>query len=893
MSLKWRSTDMLAGRRHTHQLSCQLILFAILALCMPIQAAAHHHLRVQLKWKHQFQFAGYYAAVAKGFYAQEGLDVDLLEGGPGIAPIDALLAGEVDYAVADSGVLISRSAGKPVVVLANIFQHSPQVIYTRAEIDHLEQLRGKRVMMQHGYLTIEVQAMLQRAGLQPGDYVRQEIGSATDLIDGRTDAWPGYSTNEGFMFRQRGFAYHMFQPRNYGVDLYGDNLITTERELQQHPERAAAFRRATIRGWEYAIAHQAEVIRLIRKRYNSQHKSVAHLTFEAKEIAQLMFSSVVPVGYSNPKRWQHIATVFNNLGYPIHVDWQQFLYHPQPTLSDRLWHYRYEIGVTLLLLLICLLYLYNLQLRRGIQRRTAELANISSEYKNILDQMQDAYYRTDLDQKVIWVSQACERHLGYCREELIGRPLGDIYYDQGARESLLNALVANHGAIEHFEICLRHKDGSRVWAEANSQYYYDDDGNVAGVEGNVRNINERKRAEQESRELTEQLQQAQKMESIGVLAGGIAHDFNNLLVGVMGNAELAMLDTDEHHPLRQYLEYIYKSAQRGADLVHQMLAYSGQGQFMMGEQNLNTLVHDISELLGAVIDKQVELKQELMQALPSVYGDKNQLTQVIMNLITNAAESMQAPPRRICIRTGVKYLHNADLNEMYLAKDVQQGAYVFVQVEDTGSGMDAETQKRIFDPFFTTKETGSGLGLAALLGVVQGHHGAIHLRSAPGAGSCFTIYLPLWDDTQPTLPALPAEVVAEVESEAPVAGDRLVLVVDDEAAVRNVARRLLEREGVAVLTANDGRQGVEQFRHYAERIVLVLMDLTMPEMDGEQAFHAIREIRSDARIILSSGFSESSAVDRLQQFGLAGFIRKPFTRQQLLDAMRAHGVLSE
>jgi len=848
-------------------------------------AGANDSVRIQLKWKHQFQFAGYYAALNKGFYADEGLNVSLIEGGPDHAPVQEMLAGTVQYTVADAGALLTRAAGQPVVLVAAIFQHSPQVIYTRGTVTSLLELRDKRVMMQNGNLTIEVQAMLKQAGVSPEHYVRIPIGSLDDLIAGRTDAWPGYSTNEGFVLNQRGLPFHVFHPADYGIDFYGDSLVTTEAELAAHPERVAALRRATIKGWKYALEHKQEIIALIKQQYDSQHKSVAHLTYEANAIDDLMVHNIVPIGFSNPDRWHHIAHVFEAMGLPMGmVDWDGFLYQQDREMPDILWHYRYWLVFSALILLLLVMYFYTVQLRQGIRKRTAALEQVSSEYKDILDHMQDAYYRATPDGAISWVSLACERQMGYQRHELIGRQLSAIYYDEDGRDKFLEALQASGGHLQHYEVCLKHKDGARLWAEVNSQFYYDKQGQIAGVEGNVRNISERKRAEQKSRELTDQLQQAQKMESIGVLAGGIAHDFNNLLVGVMGNAELAMLDNHQE-VLRPYLELIFKSSRRGADLVRQMLAYSGQGQITMGKHNLNVVIRDVSDLLSTVIGKQIRLEQALMDALPDIFGDKNQLTQLIMNLMTNASEAMLNKPGEIRLQTGVRHLNTQDFTSMYMATDIKAGDFAFVEVTDSGCGMNKQTQERIFDPFFTTKETGSGLGLAALLGIVRSHGGTLSLTSEEGEGSCFTVFFPALASTTDETKTLPLEM-----HDRPELGGA-VLVVDDEETVRDVVRRMLEHEGLQVITACDGAEAVSVFRQYADGIALVLMDLTMPEMDGEQAFQAIRGIRPDAIVILSSGFTETDAIKHLRHNGLSGFIRKPYARKVLLHEIARFGVV--
>ncbi|MDX8405674.1 MAG: ABC transporter substrate-binding protein [Mariprofundus sp.] len=878
--------------------SLAMLALSVLPVILPAAqaATAPEQVRLHLKWLHQFQFAGYYAALEQGYFAREGLDVELIEGGPGHAPIREMLSGEVEYAVADCGVVLSRERGEPVVMLAPIFQHSPQVMYTRDDVHTAADLRAKRVMMQDGFLTIEVLAMLRQAGLADADFTRQPIGTIEDLIDKRTDAFPGYSTNEGFALQGSGTPFHMFSPRDYGIDFYGDVLVTSEAELRNHPERVAAMRRAVLLGWQYALKHPQQIIKLIQTHYNSQHKSDEHLSFEAAAIADLMEMELIPVGFSNPGRWHQIAAAFAGQGFAVdQIDWEAFLYEPDSSQPGWFSRNRYTLILAVMSALLLLLYLYNIQLKRGIRKRTQQLEAVSSQYRDILDHMQDAYYRADLNGNLIWISLASERHLGYARDEIIGKKIDLLYAKRDERQRFLAALAVAGGDLQHYEICLRHRDGGDVWAEVNAQYFYDQAGELAGVEGNVRNISERKQSEQESHELTAQLQRAQKMESIGVLAGGIAHDFNNLLVGVMGNAELALMDAPDNSEMRSYLQHIFNASQRGADLVRQMLAYSGQGRFLMGEQYMNGLITDVSELLATVIGKKVVLKQFLAEGLPAVYGDKNQLTQLVMNLITNASEAIQDHVGTIEIRTGVEMLVPADFAGMYLANQHKAGHYIYLSVEDDGCGMDTATQARIFDPFFTTKETGSGLGLSALLGIIRSHGGALSLESASGKGTCFTVYLPALPSALPSAPrsqAQPAQSAQSAQAAATfITLPGTVLLVDDEAAVRDVAGQMLARAGIHVLKAEDGEAGVELFRKHADDISLVLLDLTMPKMDGEEVFHALQAIRPGVPVLLSSGFSESEAIERLQQHGLAGFVRKPYTRKTLLAKIEALAII--
>ncbi|MFQ5581703.1 MAG: ABC transporter substrate-binding protein [Mariprofundaceae bacterium] len=831
---------------------------------------------LQLKWKHQFQFAGYYAALEKGFYADEGLNVRLIEGGPEHPPVDKLLAGQVDYAVADAGAVLYRAEGKPIVILASIFQHSPQVIYTRADIHTPADLRGRRVMLQKGFLTIEVLAVLQHFGIHSQDFNRQLIGSIDDLIEDRTDAFPGYSTNEGFRLEQHGIPFRTFRPMDYGIDFYGDTLVTTGSEVNNHPERTAAFRRATLKGWEYALEHMEEIIELIKRKYDTQHKSRSHLLFEAKAIHDLMLPDVVPVGFSNPKRWQEVATTFQQQGLlDADIDWQGFLYQPKPGLMDYAGEHQLELIAGSVLLLFLIFTVYILQLRRSVRSRTAELDGAYQEFKSILDNMQDTYYRANSEGLITWASVSAEKLLGYTREELIGRELASLYLEDDGRTKFLQALAESGGCITNFETQLKRRDGTPLWVSASSQYCYDDNGVITGVEGVVRDITEKKQAEAERQHLAEQLQQVQKMESIGLLAGGIAHDFNNLLVGVLGNAELMLLDIPPQSELREPLHQITKSAKRGSGLVGQMLAYAGKGKFEMAEVNMNHLVRETESLLKTVISKGAMLECEFSDDLPTVHGDRNQISQIVMNLITNASDALEEGSGTIHLRTGVVQLSQRELSGMLLHGNLAAGEYVSVEISDSGCGMDAATQRRIFDPFFTTKPAGTGLGLAAMLGIVRSHHGNVLLESEPGKGTRFVVYLPVGK-----LEACAVDGTAQFPVRDSFQGT--VLVVDDEKPVRDVAGQMLRRAGLEVITANDGLHGVETLRQHAEKISLVLLDLSMPRMDGEQAFHAMREIRNDLPIILSSGYVEADARNKLAYFGLSGFVRKPFTYEELL-----------
>ncbi|MGE0599783.1 MAG: PAS domain S-box protein [Dehalococcoidia bacterium] len=410
-----------------------------------------------------------------------------------------------------------------------------------------------------------------------------------------------------------------------------------------------------------------------------------------------------------------------------------------------------------------------------------------------------------------------------------------------------------------------------TWFDVSYNPVRMEDGSVRGVMITSRNISERKRS-------TEALLQAQKLESLAVLAGGIAHDFNNLLVGILGNAGIALSELPATSPARPTVEAIELAGQRAAELARQMLAYSGKGKFLIQEVDINSLVEEMTHLLRVSIGKSVELRLHLAQDLPAVKIDATQIRQVAMNLVVNASDAIGEREGVISISTAMVEATPELLANTYLAPEMPAGKYISLDVQDTGAGMEPETLARIFDPFFTTKFTGRGLGLAAVLGIVRGHNGAIHVESEPGVGTIFRLLLPATsgEAAQQTPAAKPAQWK----------GEGTILVVDDEPTVRTVTARALKVFGFTVLEAADGVEGLDLFREHQGEIACVLLDMTMPRMNGEDTFMAIKELAPDARIILMSGYTEQDATDRFSGRGLSGFIQKPYELSALKTALQ-------
>ena len=359
---------------------------------------------------------------------------------------------------------------------------------------------------------------------------------------------------------------------------------------------------------------------------------------------------------------------------------------------------------------------------------------------------------------------------------------------------------------------------------------------------------------------------------LGCACRRIAHDFNNLLTGILGNAGLALLRIGDSDPARELVHRVVSASERAAELTRQMLAYAGKASFEIRPISLSEHILETTHHLTATISKKVAFELQLGDGLPAVEVDPAQIQQLAMNLIINAAESCGDDPGTVTISTQLVQVEKGQHEQWFTGETLSPGLYVCLEVQDTGSGMDTETVARIFDPFFTTKFTGRGLGLSTVLGIVRAHRGGLHVKSSPGQGSTFKVFLPA---SQRVLDELPEEQVSSLS------GRGLILVVDDELFVLEVARRILEGYGYDVLTAENGRQGLEIFRQRTKEIDLVLLDKTMPDLDGEETFRAMKAIQPDLLAILTSGYQETEVTTHFLSNELAGFVQKPYLPETL------------
>ena len=491
--------------------------------------------------------------------------------------------------------------------------------------------------------------------------------------------------------------------------------------------------------------------------------------------------------------------------------------------------------------------------------------------------------RKDAEWTMTYVSEGCEAITGYKREELEENRV--IRYsrlmhedDREVQTTRCREQIDSHKSYQG-EYRLIDRYGRERWIHESASGVYDSDGGVLFVDGFVQDITAARRAKSEREQLDRKVRETQKLESLGVLAGGIAHDFNNLLGSVLGNANLAAMDLSPDSPVQEYISQITEASVRAAELCNQMLAYSGKGRFVVETLDLGQLVEETAQMLRVSISKKAILRFNLESDLPRVEIDATQVRQVIMNLVINASEAIGDESCVITLSTGVVHIDAGYHDAVLMDSELEVGDYVVLEVTDDGCGMSPEMQAKIFDPFFTTKFAGRGLGLAAVLGIARGHGGALEVRSEPGAGTSFRVLFPASCDAVRS--AAPVSNAAE-----PWRVEGTVLVADDEPAMRKILARMLRKFGLEPVLVADGKEAVEAFQADPARFSLVLLDLTMPRLDGEQAFTELRRLCPDVRIILMSGYNAQEATQCFSVDGPLGFLQKPFTVHALREVLQ-------
>ncbi|MGD2015424.1 MAG: PAS domain S-box protein [Desulfobacterales bacterium] len=527
------------------------------------------------------------------------------------------------------------------------------------------------------------------------------------------------------------------------------------------------------------------------------------------------------------------------------------------------------------LLVLCIFVIFGSHVQYTYtKRREADnaLRESSEKYRTILDSIEEGYFETDLNGNLTFTNDPSCKILGYPCNQLLGMNTHDYTTPDTAKKiSRVTERVKQTGRPEAVTDChVIKKNGSKAILELSISLRTDKDGQPAGFRGLLRDITKRKETEEEKRLLETQLQQAQKMESIGTLAGGIAHDFNNILMGIQGNATLMLLKIESEHPNFVKIKNIEKFVQNGTELTKQLLGFARGGKYLVKTTDLNEVIKKSSSLFART-RKEIQVHTDLYEDIWAADVDSGQIEQALLNLYVNAWQAMSAGGN-LYLKTRNVILDSSIVKPF----KVEPGKYVEISVSDTGVGIDKETRKRIFEPFFTTKEMGrgTGLGLASVYGIVKSHGGYIDVSSEKEKGTTFTLYLPASEKKAVQEKTVPTEMFR---------GTGTILLIDDEKMILDVGCELLEELGYTVLSALSGREALQIFQENSTKIDLVIMDMIMPGMSGGETFDRLRNINQDIKVLLSSGYSLNGQATQILRRGCDGFIQKPFNLNQLAE----------
>ncbi len=674
--------------------------------------------RLQLTWKHQFQFAGYYAAIARGYYRDEGIEVEVLEAVEGEPPAEAVFEGRAEFGVSTSDIVLDRTKGRPAVVLAPIFQHSAQVIVASKESDiiHVQDLVGKRIMLEPH--AADLTTYMADEGVTPGRYeVVPHSFDIRDLAAGNVDALSAYLTDEPFVLQEAGFSYTVISPLAGGVDFYGDNLFTTQGLIERDPDLVARFLRASLRGWRYAMANPEEMVDLIYTEYSTRH-SRDHLRFEASQMRRHIMPDVVEIGYSNRGRWENIVDTYKRAGLvPEDTGLDGLLYEDYlHTAQPFPWTIVAFFSVVTIVVGGVAFFFY---------RVSGRLKESEAKFRTLAETTNSGIFVLQ-GTRFVLANPAMVEVSGYSKEEICGMEQMEIVHPDHRAMVMERALARQRGepVPPRYEIKIVTKAGEERWIDvsASSTMF---DGMPATI-GAFLDITENKNLENELRESN-----ATKDKFFSI----IAHDLKSPFNGILGISQLLLEDMKAMQPdvLEESLRLLHSSAESAYMLLENLLEWARMQQGMIAfNPDRRHLKPHVDEAL-ALFREQMHTKDisqtNLVADDVQVYADPNMLDTIVRNLVSNA----------------VKF---APYGGWVKIESARRNGVEQISVSDNGAGMSSETVGRLFklgetpSTRGTANEVGTGLGLLLCRDFVTRHGGSIWASSEPGKGSTFSFSLP-------------------------------------------------------------------------------------------------------------------------------------------------------
>ena len=827
---------------------------------------ALERITLQLKFYHQFQFAGYYAAELCGFYADEGLTVDMRELDPNTSIEQVLSTGQAHFATYNANILQRWGEGADLFLLAFIHQRNPHVLmvrkdspyYTLADILNLpkDQMVGSVSSNE-----IDLAIAFRQLGQDPATFFpRPKTPSDfNQFIDGKLLVYPGFLANEPARFRSAGVDVRTLNLLPRQTIIPGDALICRGDLWRNRPDLVERFRRASLHGWQYALSHPQELIDhiLLSRASETQPQNRDQLIQEAAVTAELIDNDRFPLGDINYDRLTNVVGLLKDAGLPGAVP-PELIFKPNTPAPIWLSYF----GV---LLILCTLGFIILAFITRRQQRS--LTESHGHYQNLIDTA-DGFFAfrgrllNDKDLYFEVASRSIEKILGYPLQHYQNNPLHFINQvhedDRSVLASHFKALLQQRQGRIRLRLRLRHPHSQLIQnVLLNATAMHTSDG--ISLDGIFIDFTSEALAEQERATLQTQLQNSQRNESLGLLASGVAHDFNNILSAIRGNAELVAKQVPPSHQHR--LDRLFQAVDRASGLVRQILAYSGRGRVENKPLSLADELAQINALLKHALPENVITHLSLEKNLPPVLFDPAQFQQVAVNLLVNAAESYGGKP--------------GDVHVILDRLDER----IRLRVIDAGCGMDQATMARIFDPYFTTKEHGHGLGLAAVQGIIAGANGTISCESQPGNGTTFTLLLTPTISTPSHRIRTPIPAVPD--------GLQFALVADDDELVREITVEALSTLGYTCLQASGGAECLRLLKEQRPRICLLVLDCRMPDVDGIAVLQNIRAQKDRLPILLISGMIPLDSVGPHLKDRRTRFLSKPFSQSQLSSSIDA------
>jgi len=857
------------------------ILFILIVVSF-VTAGELQDLTLQIKWTHQFQFAGYYAAKELGFYEDVGLDVTIVEAEDQTNVIDEITSGRASFAIGMPDALASHAEGKKVAIVAPIFPHSPFVLLARKSVagDNLQNLKSKRIVIGESG-SRELLAMLNSAGIEQTNttFIPQSF-SNDDIINGTIDAKAFYRVELPRFFSENDVLdYTIFEPVNYGVDFYGDCILTHSDTLDRNRELVQKFREASIKGWNYALDNQLEVVSIIIDKYPTG-LSKEELLREAAEVYNLMLPQYIAIGSGSNDRWRKIVDTYKSLGM-ISADYTldtTIIYQSDQVVTIPLWIYQ---TITFLFILLVISLLFTRKLKREIRKKVTELRHNELRFHTIFDDSTQLSGIIDTDGKLILANQNALEMAGVTQEQVKGQ---DFWRAPWWRHSTkiqdkLKAVLeeAKGGEQASFEASHVDVNGKIHIIDFSLKPVINEEGDVDFLIATGYDLTHLREIEDRDRHL-------QKMEAIGTLAGGIAHDFNNILSAIFGYLDVASLEEHNNEHLHEAHSEIRTAAKRAKDLVGQILTFSRKSSVKMEPIQLAQVVKETLKLIRSSIPATISIKHRINDD-SYILANSTQIHQVLMNICTNGYHAMKEQSSGLLSVSLTLVEVSDEMKEQH--PELNNGEYLELHISDTGSGMDNATLEQVFNPYFTTKDQenkGTGLGLSTVHTIITSHDGTIDVISKSGVGTTFIMLFPKIDHT-------PIEVPQEKDAPQKVKSSSEdiphILFVDDEVMIVKSFGKFLRHAGFEVTTFTDSIEALDEFEASPDKYSIVISDMSMPMMNGVDMLMQMKAIRDDIPVILCSGYNQVEDELRESVPEINQYLQKPIGMDEIISEVQS------